>query len=219
MLKAVIFDMDGILVNSPEYNRQAYNIVLKEKGINLTKDYWRKNMGRSLIDQVKTWKKDFKFHGELEYKEILDKKLEVEKEFLKKGIIVSPFLKIFLNELKDNKINMAVATSSTKDRTKRILELMDLKKFFDVLISSEDVQKHKPNPDVFLKAAEKLNVKPEDCVVFEDAVNGVHAAKKAGMKVVALITEFSSEEDFKDITNIIINDFSEINLEKLNELF
>ena len=95
---------------------------------------------------------------------------------------------------------------------------MDIYDQFEVVVGAEDIEKHKPHPDVFLEAAKRLNVDPSYCVVFEDAPMGIEAARRGNMKVVVKITEFQSAEDLS-AADLIINDFSEINIKKLGELF
>ena len=129
--------------------------------------------------------------------------------------------KDLLNLLKQSKeqgIKCAVATSSLRWRAEKILDLLKIRKSFDAIVTAEDTKNHKPNPDVFLEAARQVGVKPEECVVIEDSRNGVKAAKRGNMKAIGFATKYHSAKEFKH-ADITINNFSEINIEKLKKLF
>lgn len=216
MLKAVIFDMDGVLIDSTKYIWGSFNIILKKFGINFSNKDIKRYLGCSLRDQLRMWKEEYNFDYSLD--KFSREAWETQFKLIKKDLHFNKSLNIFLQELKINNIKLAVATSSMKFRAEKILQVLQIRDFFDVLVTAEDVKKHKPNPDIFLEAAKQLNEKPADCVVFEDAVNGVRAAIDGGMKVVAVKTKFHTNKELKS-ANIIIKDFSAINLEKIKELF
>ncbi len=127
-----------------------------------------------------------------------------------------------INKLIDSAIRtgykIAVATSSTRKRAEKILNLLEIKDKLNILVTAEEVEKHKPNPDIFLKTAEELNIEPKDCIVFEDAVNGIQAAKKAGMRSIAVLTEYTKKEDFENMADLVIKDFSEVDIGLLERL-
>lgn len=217
MLKGIIFDMDGVLINSIKYVWKSFNILLKDSGVQFSNEDIKKGSGMSIRDQLKLWKKDY---GIKDYdpEEFSRKSGEIELELMKKDLHPNKALNKLLKEAKEKQIKLAVATSSLRWRTDKILESLQIKDIFDVIVTAEDVENHKPSPDVFLKAAEQMNENPQDCIVFEDALSGVEAAIKGNMKVVAVKTGFLSEEELKD-ADMIINDFSEINIDKLKEMF
>ena len=218
MLKAVIFDMDGVLINSPDYNRQSFNLILRDYGLNFSKQDWKKTLGRSIQDKLQIWKNDYGLKEDPDFHDLSQSAFKIQKKLMKEKEKPNLSLLNLLRELKKNNIKIGVATSSTKQRAHIILEMINVISFIEVLITAEDVEKHKPHPDLFLKCAEKLQVKPENCVVFEDAKNGVPASKNAGMKTIALLTEFNEKKDFENLSDLIIKDFSEINLKRLKEL-
>ncbi|MFA5084218.1 MAG: HAD family phosphatase [Candidatus Paceibacterota bacterium] len=217
MLKAVIFDMDGVLINSTKYIWKSFNILLKDSGVHFSDKDIKKYLGFSLRDKLELWKKDYGI-GDYNLEEFSRKAGKMELEFMKKELHPNEDLDRFLNELKDNGIKLAVATSSLRWRAEKILEVLQIKEFFDAIVTAEDVKNHKPSPDIFLEAAKQLDENPENCVVFEDAVNGIEAAKKGNMKAIAMKTEFHSRKELKN-ADLIIDDFSEINLKKLEKLF
>ncbi len=216
MLKAVIFDMDGVLINSTEYTWQSFNTVLKQFGAKFSSSDIKKYLGVSLQDKWQIWKKKYGITG-YDVDSFSRKATEIEFKLMKKELRPSGVLNNFLQSLKEKGLKLAVATSSNRERVEKILEMLEIKGFFEALVTAEDVKKSKPNPEIFLKAAAKLKTSPENCVVFEDAVNGIEAARKAGMKVVALQTEFHSKEELKYAEKIIRN-FSEIDAETLEKM-
>jgi len=209
MIKAIIFDMDGVLIDSIKVIWDSFSEVL---GINFSDDYIKQNLATSLRDNLKKWETDFgiKDYDLMEFsKEAGDIQLNI---FKKQKI--NPNLLKLLNKLKEKGIKCAIATSSVRWRTEEILKILNITNFFEVVVTSEDVVKHKPNPDVFLKASELLEIKPENCVVIEDARNGIEGAKNANMKAIGLITNYNSAEELKH-ADLVIYNLSEINLDKI----
>jgi len=219
MLKAVIFDMDGVLINSPEYLIDIFNKILDGHNVKISHDDRKKTIGLSIKDQIKFWRERYNIEEEIDHLEFIKDALRLEFEMM--GDELKPNESIFalVKELKDNGIKIAVATSSTKERAEKILELIGLKDKIDSLVAAEDVKKHKPHPEVFLKAAKELGADPENCIVFEDAINGIEAAQAAKMKIVARATAFNTREEFEEVSDLTFEDFSEITLAKLKELF
>lgn len=216
MLKAIIFDMDGVLIDSIGPIWESFSRVLKDEGIHFSDEYIKKNLARSLRDNLQAWKTEFgtKDHDLMEFSK---KAGEIQFELMKKEK-VSPSLFNLLLEFKKNGIICAVATSSLRWRAEKILDLLNIKSFFRALVTADDIKNHKPAPDVFLEAANKINVKPEECVVIEDAGNGIDAAKNAKMKTIGLITKYHSADELKH-ADIVIKDFSELNMKKIKKLF
>ncbi len=219
MLKAIIFDMDGVLVESEGAISQSFNLVLEKYGVNLASINKKEYLGRSLRDQMEVWKKMFpQIPKDLEVekfsKEALKYQLEISSEQLKPNEAILNLIEI----AKRQDIKIAVATSSVKYRAEIFLELMGILDKLDALVTADDVAKHKPNPAVFLEAAKRLQVEPKDCVVIEDAVNGIQAAKSAGMKVVAKLTEHHEREDFFE-ADYIFSDFKDLKIDDLKNLF
>ncbi len=217
MLKVIIFDMDGVLVNSTKYIWESFNILLKDSGIQFSNKEIKKYLGLSLKDKLRLWKRDYGIN-EFNLEDFSRKAGEIELNLMKKDLKLNENINSLIKEAKSKGIKLAVATSSLRWRAEKILDLLKIKEKFDIIITAEDVINHKPSPDIFLKVANKLNENPKNCLVFEDAKNGIEAAKKGNMKVVAIKTEYYSEEDLKN-ADLIINDFSEVNIQKLKILF
>lgn len=207
--------MDGVLIDSSEVNWNAHNKLLGHHGVHLGDDEIKLCLGRSLRDSINNWNEkyglslDLNSHTEASFAIQLK---TFEKMNADSGLVA------FLKNLKLNNVEMGVGTSSQKFRAEKILQLLKLKEYFSVLVTANDVHKHKPHPDVYLKTAELLKVEPKYCVVFEDAVDGIISAKSAGMKVVGIITKYHSEEELHE-ADLVIKNFSEVNLTKLKKLF
>ena len=217
MLKAIIFDMDGVLVNSTKYNKESQCIILKEHGVYISDEEYKKYLGRSLKDILKMW--EAKYNIELPFEEFRKRNLEIQIELMKEELKPKLYISNFLKGAHKVGIKVAVATSSTRFRTELFLKLLEIKDVFDVIVCAEDVSTHKPNPEVFLKTAERLGVEPKNCVVIEDAANGIQAAKSAGMKAVGLINEFHTAEELSQ-ADLVINSLEELKtLNKLDVLF
>ena len=216
MLKAIIFDMDGVLIDSIGPIWESFDRVLKDGNVQFSDDYIKKNLARSLRDNLQAWKTEFGIK-DYDLMEFSKKAGEIQFELMKKEKVNSELLAL-LQESKQNNIICGVATSSLRWRAEKILDLLDIKPFFQALVTADDIKNHKPAPDTFLEAAKKLNIRPEECVVIEDAGNGIDAAKNANMKTIALLTKYHSLDELKH-ADLVIKDFSELNIEKIKKLF
>ena len=210
--------MDGVLVDTPELMTQAYNTVLKEYGVQLSVEDRKKTSGMPLVDQLHRWQADLHTKEPIDAEDFIKRSTAIKKELFKSLKPNNTLIK-FLENARENGILLAVGTSNTRDNAEHLLTLVKIRKYMYAIVTEEDTQKPKPDPDVFLKAAEKLNVDPKKCVVFEDATKGLEAATRAKMKTVALLTKYGSKEDFEGRANIIISNFSEISLQKIDNLF
>ena len=211
---AIIFDMDGTLVATTEADFLAWQRIFADAGRQLSFEDYFPLLGKKSHDVVY-----HVLHLEGESAEnALNAKMRYFEEIVsEKGISLMPNAEILLKKLKSLGIPLALATSSRKLKMELVLEEVGLLEYFDVLVSGEDVKKGKPSPDIFLLAAEKLNVEPGHCIVVEDAVSGVKAAKDAGMKCIA-VTNTHNAEDLT-IADMVISDFSELSLPVISSLF
>lgn len=159
------------------------------------------------------------FNRELSEKEIHS--YEEEKEKIYRDLY-SPFikpvegLKRFLIHLKSNQIPVSLATSAPKVNVDFVLEKTDLVGYFDTILDSSFVEKGKPDPEIFLKEAQSLKMKPEFCIVIEDSLNGIEAARQAGMKVIGITTTLSKSKMHH--VNLTIDDFHQLNIDMIRNL-
>lgn len=195
-IKAVVFDLDGVLVNTDRFHYLAWKRILQELGkdFSVEDNEQIKGVSRSKSLEILLQMKNITM-SEVEKMRILRKKnnlyleyiTEIDEEYLLDGV------EQFLELLKFNGLRTAIA--STSDNTSLVLEMTGLKKYFDVVIDGHKVKAPKPNPEVYLVCAMELQMEPDECAVFEDSRAGVLSAKRAGMKVVAVSERIIGEAD------------------------
>ena len=212
--KAAIFDLDGVIVNTVPLHFKAWHRMFKEYGKEITfEDYKQKVDGIPRVAGAKA------ILTELTEEEIIkagDKKQNYFLEYLEKeGIPIYDTTVDLVKVLKKSALKMAVISSSKNCLS--ILKKTNLDHLFDVIITGNDVTKGKPDPQAFFMAAEKVSVKPAECVVFEDAVLGVEAAKRAGMKCIG-IDRYDKPERLNK-ADLVVSDLGETDLEKVKALF
>lgn len=214
-LKAVLFDLDGTLVDNNEVHYKAWKKYLHNEGIEISDEDFKENIsGRTNMDAVEHIYKR-KMSKEEAEKYYLRKE-EIYREMYEADIKAINGLEKFLKDLDDHGVLMAIATSGIQVNIDFMFQHVPIKQYFARVISSSDISEGKPDPQIFLVAAQALDIPPENCVVFEDSTSGVEAGKNAGMKVVALTTTHTKSE-LKN-ADLVIGDYSEITYEKLLKL-
>ena len=209
--KAVIFDMDGTLVDSIEADFLAWQRLFAFYKIPLTFEDYIPLLG---IKSAQVAKEFLPIKNDEELAIALANKLVYFEEIIsEKGILPIPFADVFLKQVKQFNVQVALATSSRKAKMEMVMKKLDLLHFFDVIITAEDVKKGKPEPEIFIKTAKKLCLPPEECIVFEDALNGVKAAKNAGMKCVALSSRRTS--GLLAEADIVIDSFEDLDFSQI----
>lgn len=188
--KGLIFDLDGTLTLTQQFHAMAFSEVFKNHGVTYSAadDYRYAGKGSHCI-----FPEFFKEHGiTLNEKQVEDfsneKKVIYDRILAEHQIEKVAGIDEFLTNMKNKGIRMIVASGNKLEAVQNILKRTNLWDFFDEIITNKDVKKSKPDPEIFLKAAEKLKLKPEECIVFEDAINGINAAKAGGMTCIALTT-------------------------------
>ena len=192
MIKSLLFDMDGILVNTEPIMARAVILALADQGLCLTEqeyyDHWTKK-GKGILDFINEKRMT------LDVKMYRSTRNNIYLEHLKINIPILEGVKETIPEL-SKKFKLGLVSASNREFVHFILKSTDLEKYFLTIITSEDVEKEKPAPDGFLLAAENLLVQPNECVVIEDAEKGILAAKKAGMKAIAIPNKYTRDNDF-----------------------
>ena len=202
MIKAVIFDLDGLLLDSEIVAFKVYEELGKRFNFEISlPDFMQNICGQPLRRNVAYVNERFQLPWDLE--EAVEEVLRIEKMILDEGVDVMPGARELLAYLKENKYKTAVASSSARERSMRLLEHHNLVEYFDDFVFGPEVKLGKPNPDIFLKAAEKIGVSPEYCLVLEDSQAGIQAAYSAGMKVICIPDlKYPTEEFVKKATAI-----------------
>lgn len=178
--KGLIFDLDGTLADTMPIHYLAWKNAAAHYGIDFTTELFSQLAGIPLYPTVE--KLNQIFGKTIDPKELGDLK---EAEF-EHNMHLTPEIKIVTNLVRANygKIPITIGTGGSRRLSLKTLEIIGLQKYFDVLVTSEDVTHFKPNPETFLKCAELMGVAPRDCEVFEDGILGIQAARTAGMMVV-----------------------------------
>ena len=208
MLKAVIFDMDGVLIDSEPVHMEAFKMLMDTLKIEFDKEYYLQFVG-STTDYM--WAKVIKdFNLSLTDDELM----KMSDEFVRKingnsGYPIMKGAKELINNIWESGIKLAVASSSGIYRIEETVKKLGVYEKFDVLVSGKTVKNPKPAPDTFLKAAELLSVSPDECIVIEDSLNGMKAAKNANM-VCVMYENLSMGRVDASYADYIIQGFEEL---------
>lgn len=209
LLHAVIFDLDGVLADSEPWWNQIDAELLAEHGVTYRGEYHRNVLGVSYRLAVEFYKKAFVLSAPTE--ELMRRRGEIAAEFFAKRVGLFPSTRAVLVELHQMNLRLAVATSSVSASARPFLDRHQLTKFFDVIVTGDEIERGKPEPDIYLRTAKKLGILPDACLVIEDALSGILAAKAAGMRVAAIPdTRFVDAREYEKQADYLVGDLSEI---------
>ena len=215
--KAFLFDLNGTMIDDMEYHIKAWHRILNELGANLDiervkAECYGKN--HELLERI--------FPGRFSEEEKTNMSFEKEKQYqeeFRPHLKLLPGLDVFFEKAKADNIKMAIGSAAITFNIDFVLDGLNIRHYFDAIVSADDVKESKPNPETYLKCAAQLNILPKDCLVFEDAPKGVEAAANAGMNCVVLTTMHMKEE-FEEYGNIVAvgKDFIDISQKKKSSL-
>lgn len=218
MFKTAIFDMDGVIIDSePIYRMVEYNIM-KKIGIDTSDEDHSYFVGSPSKNMWAYYKKKYNLNYSVE--ELNKREKEEYLKRIEKQTDIKPIQGVIklIQDLKENNIKLAVASSSLIKIIDFVLELFDIKNLFMTSVSSEDIENGKPEPDIFLKAATMTDSRPNECIVVEDSRNGILAAKAAGMKCIGYYNPNSGHQDISE-ADLVVNSFKELNYNRLKKMF
>jgi beta-phosphoglucomutase len=210
----VIFDMDGVLVDSRQPHFESWRMVAREFGRDMTEAQFADTFGRTNRDIVHfLWGKGV---SNDEIKKIGTRKEAAYRDLIAKNIPAVPGLQKLLPALYEAGAKLAVGSSGPIENVNLVLDGLDIRKYFSAIVSSFDVTEGKPHPQVFLTAAQRLGLEPKQCVVIEDAPAGIEAGHRGGMKVIALKTSYTPDK-IADADKLC-RDLTEVNAEMICSL-
>ena len=209
-IKAVLFDMDGLMVDTESLATEAFIHSAKKQGYDMTKEETLLVLGFTTKSIYDFWENYFK-NSDVSGKQLVDDHYKyIENILFTTGPRKMPYIEELLKYLKESNYKVAVASSSNMDHIINNMEKTGLKKYIDEFASGAEVENGKPAPDVFLLAAERLGVKPEECLVLEDSKAGVLAGSSAGAKVIMVPDMFKPDEECKERTYRIVGNLGEV---------
>lgn len=213
--EAVIFDLDGTLIDNNSYHIEAWKIFYRKLGREYSVEEYLKNINGRINKDIF----NYLFGGSLTDDEI--KKYSEEKEALYRELYAAHIKPInglmgFLEELHQQSISKAIATSGQGPNIDFMFQHIDIRKYFASVIDATQITNGKPHPEIFLKAAASVQADPSRCIAFEDSIAGIRSAKSAGMKVIGLATTHTREEVGE--AHLVINDYADINLNLISSM-
>lgn len=214
---AALFDMDGVLIDNTDFHINAWLQFSQHHGRPITKDQYIANInGRVSADAMA-----YVFQRPIPAGELIvltEEKEAIYRELYRPHLQPAPGLITFLQALKEQNVRLAVGTSAPISNVHFTLDGLPLRPFFDAVVDASLIQRGKPDPEIYLTAAQRVGITPAQCVVFEDAFAGIEAGLRAGMKVVALATTHTPEELRDSGAALIVADFTELTVDSVRHL-
>lgn len=200
--RAVIFDMDGVLIDSEPLHIELETKMIVELNIPLSKEMYTRFAGTTSLSMWEILLDEFKLDKNPKMLSLESDRRFIEALLTTNKVNLFDGVKDVLNKLKELGIPLALASSSSREVVNAVLKKFELDDFFAAVITGSDVQNSKPHPEIFLKASQMLNISPSYCVVVEDSPNGIKSAKLAGMNCIGFAST-SNKHEITDATYII----------------
>ncbi len=226
MLKAIIFDFDGVIADTEPLHLKAFQLTLKEKGIELSdEDYFENYLAYDDKTLFKELLKDRNYgHNEAQISDFMNRKSEHFENVLKGNNLVLEGVPEFISEV-SGKYPLAIGSGAIRSEIIDILESGGLREHFEIIVSADEVINCKPDPEVFIEALRRLNnldsvseeISPQECLVIEDSTSGIKAAHSAGMKCLAITNSYAAEKLSE--AELIKQSLKGIYLEEIEDLF
>ena len=209
MIKAIIFDMDGLMIDSERVTFECYQEILKGMNLTMDEEFYKTLLGKPLKG---IYQRFYDVYGnDFPIEDVIkDVHALMAKRFETEGVPIKTGLKSLLEYLKENNYKTIVATSSNRDRVDTILSQAQITDYFDDSICGDEVTKGKPNPEVFLKSCQKIGVNVDEAIVLEDSEAGIQASYDAGIKVICIPDMKYPEKQYEEKTFKILKDLNDV---------
>ena len=217
MLKAVIFDMDGVIVDTEPLHHKAYYIMFEKMNIDVSEDLYQSFTGQSTINICKY------LCGHFSLKNAPEELMQIKRDAFKQLFFNDSSLELLegvrdvIKDYYKHGLTLVLASSASMYTINNVFTRFDLDKYFIAKLSGADLKESKPHPEIFIKAAESAGYNRESCIVIEDSTNGIKAAHSAGIYCVGYKSKHSKNQDYS-LANTVISDFKEIAFEKASKL-
>jgi HAD superfamily hydrolase (TIGR01509 family) len=208
-IRAVIFDLDGVLADSEPWWNKIDAQLLREFGATYRGQYHKDVLGVNYRLAIEFYKRKFGISAPTE--DLMKRRGEIATEFFAEHVGLFPNTKRVLEELRGMKLHLALATSSVSASARPFLDRHQLTKFFEVIVTGDEIERGKPEPDIYLHTAKKLGLAADECLVIEDSLSGIAAAKAAKMRVAAIPDRrFVDPREYEKECDYLLDDLSEI---------
>ncbi len=218
MIKAIIFDMDGVIVDSEPLNKEADKWVCEQYGIKVPASEWNNLKGKTNRDIFSYLIDNFSEGGNFNPEELSQAKKRRYLEIAPLRISLVEGSKDFIHQIRQLADKIALTTSSSKAIQEMTFNIFDLHDYFDEIVTGDEINNGKPHPESYLKTLEKLKIEPRHAVVIEDSVNGIRAAKAAGCRTIGITTSFPKDtlknagadyavDKFEEIYRVILDNY------------
>ena len=210
----LIFDMDGVLVDTGPFHKKSWGILAEENNIFTTDEFFEKYFGMINADILPKF-----FNRELSMPEIIkysERKESLYRDLIKGHLLPMPGVCELISTAHKAQWKIGIGSSGPADNINLIIDEIEIKQYISGIVTGNDVEKGKPDPEVFLKAAEKIKVSPDRCIVIEDVPAGIKAAKNAGMKCIAVTTTHHRDKLFS--ADMILDSLEEISVKDIEEV-
>ncbi len=218
MEMGAIFDWDGVVIDSSAAHEESWEILGREVGKPMPEDHFERGFGQKnqfIIPEILQWTSH-----PAEIERLGDRKEELYRQIVAQtGVTCIPGIEDFLKRLNRAGIPCAVGSSTPRQNLETILEMVGFRRYFQALVCAEDVARGKPDPEVFLTCASRLERETGHCAVFEDAYVGLQAARNGGMKVIALATTHQRDDLEPHGPDMILDNFLGFRVEHFSRLF
>jgi HAD superfamily hydrolase (TIGR01509 family) len=217
MIKAVIFDMDGLIVDTETIHSHAAEKLLKTYG--KQPQYLPNGLLHIIGESGDRENNRFinLYELPIDSAQLRNQRRAFFEDLIEEKLTPLPGFMHLLKLLHKQKYKIALASNRYEKHIHMILDNLEVTEYFDVIVGPNDERRHKPHPDIYLHTVEKLNVKPDECIVLEDSEPGILAAKAANMKVIAIPNQYTAEQDLTK-ADIILDSLDKVNVNLIESL-